>query len=193
LQHQQLYNLPRASPADLDGLRSFLQDKTQHGIHAQGEEEIEWLDPLELSVWGQDGKKPIEADLVNLSGSEEVPGKFTTLLRNNIIVHFHRIFGKKHAVDLEFGGYTYSGETLDDIALKVVVVLSSVIPTASIFALYFIHPPIWRLAFISLWAVLFSACLAFFTEAGRTEIFSASLAMAAVQVVFVGTTGGSSH
>jgi hypothetical protein len=193
LQQQQLYNLPRASPTEVEGVMSFLQDKTQHGVHGDGEEEQEWLDDLEKSVWGLDGKTPIENDLVNLSGSEEAPGKFTTLLREHIIVHFHRVFAKKRGVDLEFGKPVYSGETLNDISLKVAVVLSSVLPTGSIFALHFITPPIWRLAFISLWAVLFSSCLAFFTEAGRTEIFSASVAMAAVQVVFVGTSGTGSR
>jgi hypothetical protein len=44
------------------------------------------------------------------------------------------------------------------------------------------------LIFIGLWSATFSICLAFFTSATRIEIFMASVALASVQVVFVGTS-----
>lgn len=75
------------------------------------------------------------------------------------------------------------------ITRNVSVVVASLLPTVSIFALYYISTPIWRLIFILIWSGIFSACLAVFTKASRLEVCSASVAMAAVQVVFIGTNG----
>lgn len=68
--------------------------------------------------------------------------------------------------------------------------LASLLPTASIFALYYITSPVIRLTFIMLFSAVFTGCLAFFTSAKRVEIFSAAVALAAVQVVFIGTSNG---
>lgn len=71
-----------------------------------------------------------------------------------------------------------------------VMILASALPTCSIIALYFIHKMIWRLIFIVLFSGVFASALAVFTEAKRVEIFTASVALASVQVVFVGSAFG---
>ena len=70
------------------------------------------------------------------------------------------------------------------------MVMASALPTTSIIALYFIRTVIWRLVFIILYGGVFSTCLSFFTDAKRVEIFASSVALASVQVVFVGTAFG---
>lgn len=75
----------------------------------------------------------------------------------------------------------------------VVMIVASALPTCSIVALYFIHSPIWRLVFIILFGGVFATALAFFTDAKSVEIFTASVALASVQVVFVGTAFGNGN
>jgi hypothetical protein len=64
--------------------------------------------------------------------------------------------------------------------------VSAVLPTASIFALYYAHNTPTRLGIIMAFSVSFSVVLALCTTAKRVEIFAASAAFASVQVVFVG-------
>lgn len=75
----------------------------------------------------------------------------------------------------------------------VVVFIASALPTLSIVALYFIHSPTWRLVFVVLFSGLFASALALMTDAKRVEIFTASAALASVQVVFVGTAFGNGN
>ena len=75
----------------------------------------------------------------------------------------------------------------------VVMIVGSALPTCSIVALYFINLALYRLLFIVLFSGVFSAALAFFTDAKRIEIFAASAALASVQVVFVGTAFGNGN
>ena len=76
---------------------------------------------------------------------------------------------------------------------------ASFLPTVSILALYYINNNMWRLIFIILFSVAFTAALAAFTSASRAEVFIASVSLAGVQAVFVsnflgvssGSVGGS--
>jgi len=95
--------------------------------------------------------------------------------------------------DDDFGGYNYSDKKVSRAMTAIVMIISSALPTSSIVALYFIPAPVWRLVFIVLFSAIFAACLAFFTEARRVDIFTASVALASVQVVFVGTAFGNGY
>jgi len=72
------------------------------------------------------------------------------------------------------------------------MMLASILPTASIIALYFINNNIWRLIFILMFSAVFTACLSIFTAATRVEVFLASIGLASVQAVFVGNLIGTS-
>ena len=85
------------------------------------------------------------------------------------------------------GIYEYNDESLKQVIANVSVIISSLLPLASIFALYYIPDPVYGLVFILLFSALFSACLALFTDASRIEIFAATMAIISVQVVFIGT------
>lgn len=74
------------------------------------------------------------------------------------------------------------------------MILASLLPTASILGLYHIHSDIWRIGFIAIFSIVFTVCLSMFTAATRVEVFLASVALASVQVVFIGNLiGASSH
>jgi hypothetical protein len=64
--------------------------------------------------------------------------------------------------------------------------VASLLPTASIIALYYITNNLHRLIFILLFSAVFTVCFSVFTAATRIEIFLGSIALASVQVVFVG-------
>jgi hypothetical protein len=72
------------------------------------------------------------------------------------------------------------------IAARIIsVVISSVLPTTSILALYYVQNTPARLGIVMAFSVSFSVVLALCTSARRAEIFAASAAFASVQVVFV--------
>ncbi|KAF2661394.1 hypothetical protein K491DRAFT_710965 [Lophiostoma macrostomum CBS 122681] len=71
--------------------------------------------------------------------------------------------------------------------------LSALLPSLSVLALYLIHNPLVRLGAIVGFSAAFSLILTLFTKARPVEVFAATAAFASVQVVFVGGgTGGSS-
>ena len=89
----------------------------------------------------------------------------------------------------EDGLYSYDETFIRRVIAVVSIIISSALPTASIFALYFIVSQVNRLVFVLVFSFVFSTCLAIFTSANRVEIFTAVVAMASVQVVFIGTSG----
>lgn len=88
------------------------------------------------------------------------------------------------------GIYEYNDQTLKKILANVSIIISSLLPLASIFALYYITNAIYGLVFILLFSAVLSACLALFTDASRIEIFVATMAIISIQVVFIGTNVG---
>ena len=196
-----LYQLPEPAQMDVVRLREFLEDEKHEGVGP-------FTSALEASIWavhmeskssdeGSIWKKhhPIEQDLVVLNAHPNQQSKAMRILRYSLLERFStsRLFTRLRPAENEFGKHSYSGTMLESIVDSFIVVLSCVLPTGSIFALHFIPLQIWRLAFIAIWAMVFSLCLKFFTEATRVQIFSASLAMAAVQVVFVSAGPNSSN
>lgn len=82
----------------------------------------------------------------------------------------------------------YSDRILNRLVLSVTLLVSSLLPTVSIIVLNYIQPTIWRLVFTLFFSIVFNVCLAVFTAAKRSEIFAATVGLASVQVVFIGTT-----
>jgi hypothetical protein len=99
---------------------------------------------------------------------------------------------KQKESDDEDGVYSYDETFIRRVIAIVSIILSSALPTASIIALYFIVSQVNRLIFVLIFSFVFSTCLAIFTSANRVEIFTAVVALASVQVVFIGTSGQSS-
>jgi hypothetical protein len=202
IQQHKLYSLPRPTHGEVRGLREFICDSDIHGHNS----EQEWLHHPENTIWSlsvdekakydtdqqraraHERAKATQTDLVSLSG-HVAPDSFTNLLRSKVVQRFHVLFGHRLLQeDAEFGGHMYRGEVLEKLAFYISILFASLLPTASIIALYYIPIQIWRLIFIGLWSATFSLCLAFFTPATRIEIFMASVALASVQVVFVSTS-----
>jgi hypothetical protein len=59
-----------------------------------------------------------------------------------------------------------------------------------ILALYFVNSMIHRIGLVIVFTTVFSVALALFTGAKKVEVFSATAAFAAVEVVYIGSTSG---
>ena len=91
--------------------------------------------------------------------------------------------------DEESGLIHYEDATVYNITRIFCILISSLLPSASVVVLYFVEHLIDRLGIIMGFSLMFSFSLALFTSAKRVEIFAATAAFASVQVVFVGSTG----
>lgn len=74
------------------------------------------------------------------------------------------------------GVWHYKDEGLILFANSISTVLASLLPTASIIALYFVEKPLARLGLTMLFNALFSLTLAAITKARRIDIFAATTA-----------------
>lgn len=74
------------------------------------------------------------------------------------------------------GLWYYEDASLVAAANIISTVLSSLLPTCSILALYFVQRPLARLAFTMLFTSAFSCTLAAVTKARRVDIFAATTA-----------------
>jgi len=101
---------------------------------------------------------------------------------------FHKRIGHRFkSRDESTSLYEYRDSKINDAAHTISIILSSLLPPASIFALYYVHRTPIRLGLIMIFSAIFTACLAISTSAKRVEIFAATVALASVQVVFIGT------
>lgn len=89
--------------------------------------------------------------------------------------------------------YAVNNTRLHVIIDFVVTVFSSLAPLSSIIVLYFVQNESIRLVIVCAFTIAFTVSLAVFTRARRVEIFAATAAFAGVQVVFIGSTTGTSN
>lgn len=128
-------------------------------------------------------------DLVALSSRIQEGDRFSRWLSDIVVPFFHRRIihrpRARHEVEVD-STYEYSDKRLNRVAEIFSIILSTMLPTVSIFALYYITEPVSRLGFVLAFSAVFTACLAIFTTARRIEIFAAAVTLASVQVVFIG-------
>ena len=67
----------------------------------------------------------------------------------------------------------YADARLATISNAVGVVVASLVPTVSVFVLYFIKNKLVRIGLLVVFTAVFSAALALFTSARKIEVFSA--------------------
>ncbi|KAH6652864.1 hypothetical protein BKA67DRAFT_567757 [Truncatella angustata] len=132
-------------------------------------------------------------DMVALQKEAEDYDPFTRWLFRVIPGYFHNrwahrwkspVQGREGMEDL----FEYKNSTLVRFTTSVTTFLSAVFPVLSIFVLYDVENMPIRLGLIVLFTSLFALALLFVSNARRVEIFMATSAFAAVQVVFVGST-----
>ena len=142
----------------------------------------------ETNAWNED----MTDDLVALSARKSEGDVFTSWVTEKIMPRYHKLIGYLLKSSEEHTGlFEYQDAKFNAVANTISIVLSSVLPPASIFALYYVHRTPVRLGLIIVFSALLAACLATFTSAKRVEIFAITVALASVQVVFIGTNSNS--
>jgi len=146
-----------------------------------------FLQEIEADPWEPEHS----ADLIVLTSTEH-KNDFAKYLFDKVARWYHHHLRRPLTRNRPSGSERWSGftEYSDDLYVTVgnvtCMVLSSVIPTASIFVLYFVKSMIARLAVITAMSFLFSFIMTVIVRGRRVDVFAATTAFAAVQVVFVG-------
>lgn len=142
----------------------------------------------ETNAWNEDD------DLVALSKRKTDRDVFTSWFTESVVPRIHKLLG--HRIKSRNENtllFDYRDSRFNDVTHTISIILSSLLPPASIFASYYVHRTPIRLGLIMVFSVVFTACLAIFTSAKRVEIFAAKVALASVQVVFIGTNSPGSN
>jgi hypothetical protein len=120
----------------------------------------------------------------------DVRDEFAQSLSDRILPWYHQYIGgrrkRQSSSDNDLDDvWEYKQEFFVAVGNMICMVLSSAIPTTSIFALHFVKSMIARLAVITAMSFIFSFVMMAIVRGRRVEVFAATTAFAAVQVVFV--------
>lgn len=141
------------------------------------------------------------------------PDKFNSLLTGSILDAYHWAYGHRKEAsqnlsmlivcrtnadqyqnqdsrmqDLGNNLRVYDDKKITVVADALAAVISSLLPTVMILVLFFVHDMLWRLGLLIIFTAIFSASITVFTNAKKIEVYSATAAFAAVEVVFIGST-----
>jgi hypothetical protein len=178
IQTAKVYRLAQPLKSDVAFLREWLE--MPHGGDF-------FLKGLEAEPW----KPHCEGDLVALSVRPEQRDLFAQYLSDRIVPWYHRYIGHRTQSPVsaqDWGGvWEYKSELFVVLGNIVCMILSALVPSASIICLYFVSSMIARLAVVSGMSFLFSFMMTVIVQGRRVEVFAATTAFAAVQVVFVGS------
>ena len=177
LQTAAVNSLPKPHTSDLGFLRQWID-------HRRGGDSF--LNALEGSPW----REPTPGDLVLLSEEGQPGDGFAQQISNTVVPIYHRFLGQYLHKQMEDDDFTavweYKREALDLLGNLLCMLLSAFVPTLSIFVLYFLESVVARLIAIIIFSLLFSLLMTFVVEGRRSDVWAATTAFAAVQVVFVG-------
>lgn len=162
---------------DIDFLRSWLENEKC------GNNFLKLSANTEATAWDATHT----GDLVALHRRTD---RFAAWVANAVVPFYHRRLGhrlQKRIDDDHLGSYyAYDDNKLVIFGNVLCTALSTMIPSSSILVLYYVRSMLSRLLLIIGFSSLFSLIMGFVAQGKRYEIFAATIAFAAVQVVFVG-------
>lgn len=174
-ENKRLFQLAKPNPSDRNELiKALVHRSTGNGFFLEHPENI--FEEI-------DGESQHE-DLITLdhrSGNTDI---FTYWIFDKALPWTHRRL-EKLLPAMAF--YQYDDRKIERVAGAITLAGASFLPTTSIFALSYISTTVYRLLFILLFSFIFTLALEIFTNARKIEIFTAVVALASVQVVFIGT------
>ncbi|KAK8041638.1 hypothetical protein PG993_006161 [Apiospora rasikravindrae] len=163
----------------------------------EGDSEQLWLDVrdvgggfltgIEASTWAEEHNNDFIGPIrqANLGTSDQL----TDLLNGKILDLYHSIIGKrskKRMLDNKIR--LYSPRKITKIGNAIVAAASALFPTIAILVLYFVREMVHRIELVIVFTTLFAIAISLCTNAKRSEVFSATAAFAAVEVVYIGST-----
>ncbi|KAH6710951.1 hypothetical protein BKA61DRAFT_612737 [Leptodontidium sp. MPI-SDFR-AT-0119] len=175
LKQASLARLERPREYDLEFLRSWFRRPGMGSFPLLG---------IDRDAWDE----KTESDLIAIK-PRAVPDIFSKWFTESFIPRYHHIFGKKFRESLPenvgSGIYHYKESTLESVLGVLATVVASLLPICSVVALYLVPSNGIRLGMIAIFSACFSLALALMTNARRVEVFAATAAFAAVNVVFL--------
>jgi len=168
-------NMKGPNSYDLEFFRDWLQRPNMGNFPLVG---------LDRDAWGKENTE----DLLAIHRRDH-DGFISQWFVNKFVPWFHVVFGsrfKKPIADSPLSEISEYDETpLRRIIHILGTVIATLLPICSIVILYFVTNASARLGIVVAFTAAFSICLTVLTQAKRVEIFAATSAFAAVQVVFV--------
>lgn len=157
----------------------------------------EWLrrptggDGFLKSVEAQAWKEPHQFDLVLSALQSKETDRFAQFMSDKITPCYHRLIGqrlhKQVSDEHMLETWEYKQGRFVFLCDLICMLLASAVPTISIFVLYFQRNTIRRvLTTVTVMSFIVSAIMTFIVQARRVDVFAATMAFAAVQVVFLG-------
>ncbi|MCJ1284632.1 hypothetical protein MMC26_003967 [Xylographa opegraphella] len=183
IQQSHLCRLKRPVEHDIKALKKWMNRPSQGRIRLVG---------LDSDVWDN----PDTRDIITIDHSQAA-GPFSSWVANVLVWKYHALIGhyfkKPNPAEAEYCANTvhYSEKGILKVATLVAMSFSSILPIAAISALYCVDSMPIRIVMTAAFTVCFTICLGLLSEAKSVDIFAATTAFAAVQVVFIGTTGSS--
>ncbi|CZR56646.1 uncharacterized protein PAC_06535 [Phialocephala subalpina] len=170
-------SLAKPRKSDLKFIRKWLYGQ-QDG---EGKGFITKNGNVELLTWNEDHDKDFTA--VNGNTERDI---WSSRIVEVILAVWHSTCGRRRKANKTLGVVEYTG--LESITKLIVTMLSAMVPAVSIVALYFEKNLLNRIWIMMGLTLAFAAILSIFTGAKRIEVFSATAAFAAVEVIFIGST-----
>ncbi|KAK5090277.1 hypothetical protein LTR05_000448 [Lithohypha guttulata] len=171
----QIARLPKPYNTDITWLRSWMFDPLCGGMQCPA---------LELKVFTQ----PTLDELVVVK-AREYSDAMTTWFATSFIHIYHKYLGKyihKDSDDAEFvNNIVYTERSNSKFMSVITTSLSSAFPVLSVVILNQCNSINLRLGILTVFTICFSAVLAFLSPKKKLEVFAASAAYAAVNVVFI--------
>ena len=175
LQTTEIFKLKAAQGSELSTLKDWLS-RSDGGAH--------FLSGTEYGPWDDENT----GDLISVLSSAH-QDRFAGELCNRFLPWYHGLLGwrTKPQSDAELGKiWEYRKESFTLAGNVLCVVLSFAIPTGSIFGLYYVQTTLARLFMMAAFIFVFASAMMFVVGSRRGEVFGATAAFAAIQVVFVG-------
>ncbi|KAH7324039.1 hypothetical protein BKA65DRAFT_406916, partial [Rhexocercosporidium sp. MPI-PUGE-AT-0058] len=158
-------------------LVTWIQDVRMGYVHLLGSDSDIW-------------SKAEVLDMVTLQ-APTADNLFTTWISESAIPAFHRLLGRFWRPESDEhlrNTVLYGDSSLIRLTKLFTTVLACLLPIISIVILYIVDSMSKRLGIIGALTAAFSLCMGLVTSASMADIFAATAAFAAVQVVFVGST-----
>ncbi|KAL2011660.1 hypothetical protein VTN00DRAFT_4378 [Thermoascus crustaceus] len=147
----------------------------------------DFLTDVERTIWEPSN----DQDFITLLSREQQIDTLSSFMHDTLLDVYHRTLGhrrKQSNSPFPRTGFRSYGESrLATVSDAIAAAFSSLLPALTILILYLIKPMYARIALVIGFTALFSFAFAIFTSARRVEIFAATAAFAAVEVVFVGS------
>ncbi|KAI1645658.1 uncharacterized protein F4817DRAFT_366428 [Daldinia loculata] len=139
---------------------------------------------IDFKAWEQRS----ENDLVAVK-PRVLSGPLSWWITNIVFPLYHRIFGVKFGIadsnEVGDGLYTYEESLISSVINIITTVVAAVLPLSSIVVLFLVKSESTRLGILIISSACFALVLALMTNARRIEVFAATAAYAAVNVVFL--------